>query len=238
MVEIWRIQCFFSPRNIVTLCQFPPQNTFEGFTAPFLCHWSAEISSPKNKSLRIRVCQKMNEIISYDSSYAQRERNPVLDIFGMHSENIQFICKGIVYALCFHYLIWQPKASKIHTTPPPTLIPGNFTNGDPTSSWNFLKKKSESVTTLLSPYKNTCVKQPSECLKVQELIEKLHWVLVQFHVVVEISHSITHPTTLLKRRRMYGIEVYTVHSSLLWITRAAPTRGWIWKGLSSSSCPA
>jgi hypothetical protein len=83
------------------------------------------------------------------------ERNPVLDIIGMHSENIQFICKGIVYALCFTTWYGNPKQANSHN--PPTLIPSNFTNGDPTSSWNSLKKKSESVTTMLSPY--TCVKQ-------------------------------------------------------------------------------
>jgi hypothetical protein len=80
-----------------------------------------------------------------------RERNPVLDVFGIHSENIQFICKGIVYALCFTTWYGNPKQANSHYPPPPTLIPGNFTNGDPTSSWNFLKKKSESVTTMLSP---------------------------------------------------------------------------------------
>jgi hypothetical protein len=102
------------------------------------------------------VCQKMNEIISDDSSYAEREIQ-----FWISLEYIQKTSNSFVKELYMHFVSLPDMATQskqIHTTPR-TLIPSNFTNGNPTSSWNSLKKKSELVTTMLNPYKNICVKQ-------------------------------------------------------------------------------
>jgi hypothetical protein len=55
----------------------------------------------------------MNEIISDDSSYAEREIQFWISLEYIQ-KNIQFICKGIVYALCFTTWYGNPKQANSH----------------------------------------------------------------------------------------------------------------------------
>ncbi len=147
---------FFCYSKYCDFVPFSPQKYLWSIHSSFSFSLKCWNFPPKKKSLRVRVCQKMNEIISDDSSYAEREIQ-----FWISLEYIQKTSNSFVKELYMHFVSLPDMATQskqIHTTPR-TLIPSIFTNGNPTSSWNSLKKKSESVTTMLSPYKNICVKQ-------------------------------------------------------------------------------